>query len=291
MSTTWFITGASRGLGLQLARAVHGAGHHVVATARRRADLLETLGPDEESRITLALDVTRPDQARAGIDAAVAHFGGIDVLVNNAGYACMGFAEEMDDAELRAQFETNFFGAAHLIRATVPIMRAAGSGRIFNVSSLGGLLGAEMGSAYCASKFALEGYSECLAKELAPFGVFVTLVEPGPFRTGFLSGSTTRFAKSRLTPYDARRAEIVASMDSRNGRQPGDPARLAAAMLRLAADPHPPMRFLAGTLATDAAEAKLTSMLAEFQAWRSLSIGADGNDPAASVGRLRDQLR
>lgn len=291
MRKTWFITGAGRGLGVHIAMAALEAGHNVVATGRRRAAVVETLGSDTERLMIVELDVTDAAQARAAVDAALSRFGTIDVLVNNAGYAQMAFFEETTDEEVRDQFDTNLFGVFNVTRAALPAMRTAGKGRIFNLSSLGGMLGAEMGSLYCASKFALEGFSECLAKEVAAFGIRVTIVEPGPFRTEFLTSNSTRFGQSTLPAYDARRVDIKASMDQRNGQQPGDPVRLAQAMVRLADEAEPPLRFLAGAIAVDAADAKLARMRDEIREWRELSVGADGDFASSSVGRLLNQIR
>jgi len=277
MQKTWFITGASRGLGLEIAKAALRAGDRVVATGRKRASLSEALGPDGETLLSVELDVIDADQAKAAVAAAVSRFGGIDVLVNNAGYGHLGFFEEMDADDVQAQFATNLSGVFNTTWAALPAMRAARTGRIFNISSLGGLLGAELASLYCASKFALEGFSEALAKEVAPFGLFVTIVEPGPFRTDFLTPASIRFGGHPVADYDARRGQLRAGFEQRDGQQPGDPVKLADAMVKLANDPAPPMRFLAGSIALDAAEAKLAAMLAEFDRWRALSVSADGD--------------
>jgi len=291
MQKTWFITGASRGLGVDIAKAALHAGHNVVATGRRRASVIESLGHDSERLMTLELDVTNAAQAHGAVDAAVARFGAIDVLVNNAGYAQMAFFEETTDQDVREQFDTNLFGVFNVTRAALPVMRAAGTGRIFNLSSLGGLLGAEMGSLYCASKFALEGFSECLAKEVTAFGLFVTIVEPGPFRTEFLTSNSTRFGRGIVPAYDTRRGQIKASMEERNGQQPGDPAKLAQAMVRLADEPEPPLRFLAGAIAVNAADAKLAKMREEIEQWRELSASTDGDFASTSVGSLLQQIK
>jgi NAD(P)-dependent dehydrogenase (short-subunit alcohol dehydrogenase family) len=291
MSSTWFITGASRGLGTALARELLAAGHSVVATGRNLEQLRQALGPDGAHLLSVELDVADVGQARAAVALAVERFGAIDVLVNNAGYGQMGFFEETGAAEQRAQFDTNVFGMFNVTQAVLPGMRAARRGRIFNLSSLGGLLGAELASLYCASKFAVEGFSESLAKEVARFGIFVTLIEPGPFRTEFLSADSMRFGPGTLEDYRERRAELVASFEARNGRQPGDPARLARAMLALAGEAQPPLRFLAGAIAVQAAEDKLAAMRAEIERWRALSLGTDGDYDSSSVGGLLEQLK
>ncbi len=272
---TWFITGASRGLGVQIAKAAIQAGDRVVATGRQRAAVIKNLGPDSDQLLTVELDVADAAQAQTAVDAAVARFGAIDVLVNNAGYGHLGFFEETTMQDVEAQFATNLFGVFNVTRAALPTMRSAHSGRIFNMSSLAGILGAEMGSLYCASKFALEGFSESLAKEIEPFGLFVTIVEPGPFRTDFLTAESLRFGGNAVADYDERRAQRRASFEQRDGQQPGDPAKLAEAIVLLANEDKPPMRFIAGAIAVNAADAKLASMQAEIKARRALSLGTD----------------
>jgi NAD(P)-dependent dehydrogenase (short-subunit alcohol dehydrogenase family) len=219
--------------------------------------------------------VTNLDQAQDAVDAALSRFGAIDVLVNNAGYGHLGFFEEMTIEDVRAQFATNLFGVFNVTWAALPAMRSARRGRIFNISSVGGFAGGELASLYCASKFALEGFSESLSKEIAPFGLFVTIVEPGPFRTDFLKPASLRFGEKTLPDYDKRRAELRASFEQRDGQQPGDPAKLADAMVLLAGETEPPMRFAAGSIAVGAAEAKLASTRAGLDRWRQLSVGTD----------------
>ena len=203
----------------------------------------------------------------------------------------MGLFEETTTEDAHAQFETNFFGALNVTGAALPHMRMARSGRIFNVSSLGGLLGAELGSLYCASKFALEGFSECLAKEVAPFGIFVTIVEPGPFRTDLLTPESIRSSEHHIRDYDSRRSPLIASFRERNAQQPGDPAKLARALVQLSEEIHPPLRFLAGTTAVNAAKEKLEGMRAEMEAWRQLSVGTDGDYDSSNVAGLLDRLK
>jgi NAD(P)-dependent dehydrogenase (short-subunit alcohol dehydrogenase family) len=272
---TWFITGASRGLGVHFAKAAMRAGDRVVATGRKRASVNDSVGPDSERLLSVELDVTDADRAQAAVDAAVSRFGAIDVLVNNAGYGHLGFFEETTIEEAQAQFAANLFGAFNVTRAALPIMRSARKGRIFNISSLAGVRGAEFASLYCASKFALEGFSESLSNEVAPFGLFVTIVEPGPFRTDFLTRQSLRFGAKLVTDYDDRRAQLQASFEQRNGRQPGDPAKLAEAIVRLASEARPPMRFVAGSFAVDAADAKLTAMRTELDLWRRAGVNTD----------------
>jgi NAD(P)-dependent dehydrogenase (short-subunit alcohol dehydrogenase family) len=291
MAKTWFITGATRGLGLEIAKAALLAGDRVVATGRKRTAVAEGLGPDGGSLLSAELDVTDARQAKAAVEAAVSHFGGIDVLVNNAGYGLLGFFEEISPSDAQAQFATNFFGALNVTQAALPVMRSARKGRIFNVSSLGGLLGVQFGSLYCATKFALEGFSESLAKEVAPFGILVTIIEPGPFRTDFLTPQSLRHGDGRIADYDDRRAQLRAAYVDRGGLQPGDPAKLANALVRLANDPQPPMRLLAGAIAVQAAEEKLAGMRAEIDRWRQLSVGTDGDYAKTDAQGLIAQIK
>jgi NAD(P)-dependent dehydrogenase (short-subunit alcohol dehydrogenase family) len=276
MQKTWFITGASRGLGAEIAKAALAAGDRVVAAGRNRAAVSDRLGPNGDRLLSVELDVNNEAQAQAAVDATLARFGTIDVLVNNAGYGHLGLFEETSEQDVQAQFGTNLFGVFSVTRAVLPVMRTARAGRIFNVSSLAGMRGTAFGSLYCASKFALEGFSESLALEVAPFGILVTIVEPGPFRTDFLSAESIRFGAHALADYDERRPALRASFEQRDGRQPGDPAKLAAAVVRLAGEPAPPMRFVAGSIAFDSIKAKLVDMQAELEQWQPLSVGTDG---------------
>jgi len=275
MSKTWFITGATRGLGADIAAAALKAGDRVVATGRQRAAVSDRLGPDSDRLLSLPLDVGDAAQAQAAVAAAVARFGAIDVLVNNAGYGHIGFFEESTPADIEAQFATNVFGLFNVTRAALPAMRAARRGHVFNLSSTAGIRGIAAGSLYCATKFAVEGFSESLAHELAPFGIHVTIVEPGPFRTDFLTPGSMRFAATEVADYDARRAEMRASFEQRNGTQPGDPVRLAEAFVTLANEAAPPLRFAAGAMAVQAVDAKAVALKTELDRWRALAIGTD----------------
>jgi NAD(P)-dependent dehydrogenase (short-subunit alcohol dehydrogenase family) len=290
MAKTWFVTGAGRGLGVEIAKAVIKAGDRAVATGRSRKAIASVLGPDSEQLLSVKLDVGDAFQARRAVDAAVARFGAIDVLVNNAGYGHVGFFEELTTQDAQAQFATDLNGVLNVTSAVLPVMRRARQGRIFNLSSLGGIIGARLYSLYCASKFALEGFSESLAKEIAPFGLYVTIIEPGPFRTDFLKPESLRFGQARIADYDDRRAQLRAGLAARNGQQPGDPAKLADAIVRLANEAAPPMRFLAGSIALGAAEQKLSGMRSELDRWRHLSASTDGEFNSMSAAGLMEQL-
>ena len=275
MSKTWFITGASRGLGADIATAALKAGDRVVATGRQRAAVSDKLGPDNDRLLTLSLDVADAAQAREAVAQAIARFGAIDVLVNNAGYGHLGYFEETTDADIQAQYATNVFGLFNVTRAALPAMRAARKGHVFNLSSVAGYRGIEAGSLYCSSKFAVEGFSEALAGELAPFGIHVTIIEPGPFRTDFLTPESLKFIAHEVPDYAERRNATRASFEQRNGKQQGDPVLLAEAMVRLANADKPPLRFTAGAMAVNGLEAKLAAMKAELDAWRELGIATD----------------
>ena len=275
MSKTWFITGASRGLGADIATAALKAGDNVVATGRQRSAVSDKLGPDNARLLSLALDVSDAAQARAAVAAALERFGAIDVLVNNAGYGHLGYFEETTDADIQAQYATNVFGLFNVTRAALPAMRAARKGHVFNLSSVAGYRGIETGSLYCSSKFAVEGFSEALAGELAPFGIHVTIVEPGPFRTDFLTPESLQFVANEVPDYADRRDAMRASFEQRNGKQPGDPELLAQALVTLANAARPPLRFTAGAMAVNGLDAKLAAMKAELDAWRALGLATD----------------
>jgi NAD(P)-dependent dehydrogenase (short-subunit alcohol dehydrogenase family) len=275
MQKTWFITGATRGFGVEIAKAAMRAGDRVAATGRNRAAIGQGVGPDGDQLLSLELDVTNADQARRAVDAAVQRFGGIDVLVNNAGYGHLGYFEENTPQDVQTQFATNVFGVFNVTWAALPAMRAARKGLIYNLSSVAGIRGNEFTSLYSASKFAVEGFSESLSKELAPFGIFVTIVEPGPFRTDFLSSESLKYGSRPIADYDARRAKVAAAFEARNHKQPGDPAKLAQAMVDLAGQPKPPMRFAAGAFAVQTARAKFTDMLAELESYEKASVATD----------------
>jgi len=283
MTKTWFITGASRGLGVDIAKAALRVGDRVVATGRDRDAIARALGPDGDQLLTVMLDVTNGAQAKAAVNAAVARFGGIDVLVNNAGYGHLGVFEESTPEDAETQFATNVFGAFKVTWAALPAMRAARKGHILNISSVAGVRGGEGGSLYSASKFALEGFSESLSKEVAPFGLFVTIVEPGFFRTDFLTGESIRFGGAAIDDYGAVSARLKSFYEGRNGQQAGDPRKLAEVMVRLAGEASPPLRFAAGTDAVEIVETKLAGVRAELDRWRDLSVSTDGDFAAAAA--------
>jgi NAD(P)-dependent dehydrogenase (short-subunit alcohol dehydrogenase family) len=266
---TWFITGASSGFGQAFAEHALARGHNVVATARNLAALDALAVGAPERVLTVALDVTRQAEAGAAVDAAVACFGGIDVLINNAGYGVVGAFEETSDAELRAQIETNFFGAMNVIRAALPRLRAQKSGAIVNMSSLGGQLSFAGFSAYSATKFALEGVSEALAQEVAPFGIKVLIVEPGQFRTN-LAGSGMR----HMPVIEAYRDVVGGTRDfarTMHGTQEGDPRKAAAAIETALEAPNTPLRLQLGADAVDAIRGHSETLMRDLAAWEDIA--------------------
>lgn len=272
--STWFITGAARGIGAHTVQAALAAGHNVVATARNHRNITTS----HDRLLTLDLDVSDSDQAKSAVQAAVAHFGRIDVLVNNAGYGQMGLFEEVSPAQVQAQFDTNVFGLLHVTRAVLPVMRQQMFGHVLNISSIGGIQGGYPGaSLYCASKFAVEGFSEGLAQEVASFGIKVTIIEPGFFRTDFLDSQSARYGDISIEDYAVQSAELRASYGAYNHQQPGDPARLATLLVQLTDHPSPPLRFAAGSDAVAVVSAKIDALRAELQAWEALSVTTDGS--------------
>jgi len=274
---TWFITGAARGLGAGIARAALDAGDRIVAAGRNREALVKAFGADSDSVLSVALDVTNPAAIASAVEAATARFGRIDVLVNNAGYGHLGIFEETTAQDARTQFDTNVFGLFEMTRAVLPVMRAQRSGHVFNISSIGGLMGGESGSIYCASKFAVEGFSESVAQEVRPFGIHLTIIEPGFFRTDFLDASSIRYGDNPIADYAEASAAIRAFYDARSHNQAGDPAKLGQALVTLANAENPPVRWSAGTDAIGVVEMKADGLKAELDAWRALSASTDGD--------------
>ncbi len=273
----WFITGAGRGMGVDIARAALAAGHAVVATARRTDSVTAALG-DHDDLLALNLDVTDLAAAGAAVGAAVDRFGRLDVLVNNAGNFNAGFFEEITAEDFRAQIETTLFGPVNVARAALPAMRAQRSGLIVTISSTAGIAGQEFCTAYAASKFGVEGWMESLTPEIAPFGIRTMIVEPGFFRTELLSPESTRYAESTIADYADRTEQTVAGWRSMDGQQGGDPAKLAAALVKLVGQDEPPLRFPAGADAVVTFEQKANSLLSQANAHRELSSSLSHDD-------------
>jgi NAD(P)-dependent dehydrogenase (short-subunit alcohol dehydrogenase family) len=266
----WFITGAGRGLGVDIAKAALAAGHGVVATGRDPERVSAAIG-DSDDLLTVKLDVTDTAAARAAVQAAVDRFGRIDVLVNNAGNFNAGFFEEIAPEDFRAQIETTLFGPVNVTRAALPFMRAQRSGLVVTISSTAGISGQEFCTAYAASKFGVEGWMESLTPEVAPFGIRTMLVEPGFFRTQLLTPESTKFAASSIEDYAERTEQTVTGWKSMNGLQSGNPAKLADALITLTSQKEPPLRFAAGADAVATLEHKGRDLLAQAHAHRELS--------------------
>jgi len=276
----WFITGAGRGMGVDIAKAALAAGNAVVATGRNTDVVSKAVGQTDDL-LVVTLDITDPASVQAAVQAAVARFGRIDVLVNNAGNFIAGFFEEITPADFRAQLETNLFGPLNVTRAVLPVMRDQRSGLVVTMSSTAGLVGQAFCTAYAASKFALEGWSESLTPEVAPFGIRTMLVEPGFFRTALLTPESTSYAEPTIADYAARTVQTVTAWKGMNGLQGGDPARLARALVQLAGQDEPPLRWVAGADAVATAEQKAHDLLAQVDAHRVLSSSLAHDDTNA----------
>ncbi len=270
---TWFITGASRGFGLELARQLLGQGHRVVATSRDAAELRRAIGAESDSFLPLTVDLTSEVSVAEAIRATVKRYGRIDVVVNNAGYGQLGSLEELSDAEARTNFDVNVFGTLNVIRQVMPQLRQQQGGHIINFSSIAGLVGGFPGwGVYAATKFAVEGLSEALAAEVAPFGIKVTIVEPGYFRTSFLSSGSLQLAARPLDAYELVRQSEAYHREQVLGNQPGDPAKAVAAVIQVAGEVEAPLHLLLGQDAYDLATGKLQSLTEETAKWKSLTV-------------------
>jgi NAD(P)-dependent dehydrogenase (short-subunit alcohol dehydrogenase family) len=267
----WLITGSAAGFGRDLAEAVLARGERLVATARHPEQLQELASRYPEQLLPLSLDVTNQVQAHEAVHRAIDKFGRIDVLVNNAGYGLVGAVEEVDDTEVRHQFETNVFGTLNVTRAVLPFMREQHSGHILMISSVGGFTGAIGFGIYNASKFAIEGFSEAMAQEIAPLGLHLTIVEPGYFRTNFAGRSLVR-AQHEISSYRQTSGATRERMTQVNGKQPGDPLRAVQAMIQVVDAANPPLRLVLGTDALDRIRAKLASVASELDTWEETTI-------------------
>lgn len=274
----WFITGAGRGLGVDIAKAALAAGHAVVATARNAESVTKALG-EHDDLLAIDLDITDPPAAQAAVAATVERFGRLDVLVNNAGSFQAGFFEEMAPEAFRSQIETTLLGPVNVTRAALPQLRAQRSGLVMTISSTAGIASpVEFTSAYAASKFGVEGFMEALAPEVASFGIKTMLVEPGFFRTELLSPQSTQYAEPSIADYAERTKQTIEAWQGMDGKQGGDPAKLAAALVQLAALEEPPARFAAGADAVATFEQKAHQLLAQADAHRELSTSLAHDD-------------
>jgi NAD(P)-dependent dehydrogenase (short-subunit alcohol dehydrogenase family) len=280
VSKIWFITGAGRGMGVDIAKAALAAGHAVVATGRNTSAVREAVG-DADNLMVVKLDITRPEDAKAAVAAAVERFGRIDVLVNNAGNFYAGFFEEISSEDFRAQIETNLFGPVNVTRAVLPVMRAQRRGLIVTISSTGGISGQAFVSAYSAAKFGVEGWIESLAPEVAPFGIRTMLVEPGFFRTELLTDESTKWPEPSIDDYAEKTKQTITAWKGMSGLQGGDPAKLAKALVQLASQAEPPVRWAAGADAVETFEKKAKELLAQASAYRELSSSLSHDDTNA----------
>jgi len=273
MSQVWLITGSSRGLGREFAIAALEAGHKVAATARKISDLADLQKIYGENVLPIAVDVTNEEQANEAVQSTIATFGRLDVLVNNAGYGNVAPVEDTSLAEFREQIETNLFGTIILTKAALPHFREQKGGHFIQVTSIAGRIGPIGRAPYAAAKWGVEGFSETLAKEVAPFGVKVTLVEPGGFRTDFAGASTS--LKEGRPEYDETVGKTARFQRDFNGKQPGDPKRAAAALLRIASEQNPPFRLIIGSDAYNAIEKNDLAKMEAAKEWKELSISTD----------------
>lgn len=276
MSKIWFITGSSRGIGYEAARAALAAGDRVVATGRDLSALQQRfVAVSADQLLPLALDVADSTQVQAAVDAALAHFGRIDVLLNNAGYGQLGLFEEIGAEAAQLQFATNVFGLYNVTRAVLPAMRRERSGRILNITSIGGIIGVAGAGIYCASKFAVEGFSEALAAEVEPFGIRVSIVGPGYFRTDFLDASSIRYGEHAIADYAETSRQLRNFFEDRNHQQAGDPVKLAQVLVQLAHHAAPPLRFSAGSDAVEIVRGKIARLSRETDTFEALSRSTD----------------
>ena len=278
--SVWFITGASRGFGLEIAREALSRGHKVVATARRSDGIGDLLPEAGDRLLALDLDVTDEVQANRVVDAAVERFGRIDVVVNNAGRGLLGAVEEASDQAVRAAFDVNVFGALNIQRAVLPHLRQQRSGHIVNISSVAGVVGIPGWGLYNATKFAMEGFSEAMSQELAPLGVKVTLIEPGYFRTDFLDASSLSTETTIIDDYAATAGATRTHAEGVNHAQPGDPVKGAKAIVDVTENAEPPLRLVLGSDAYGFTQAKLDTQITELHTWRKVSESTDHDDQA-----------
>ncbi len=270
----WLITGCSTGFGRELATILIGRGYRVVATARDAARIAELVRGHAESALALKLDVDKPADIAAAVEAMKEKFGRVDVLVNNAGYGYLAAVEEGEDVDIRAMFDTNFFGLAAMTRAVLPVMRAQKSGAIVNISSMGGFIGFPGSGYYAATKFAVEGLTESLSKEVAPFGIKVLIVEPGPFRTDW-AGRSLKMPKVQNEAYAETAVARRNQVHGYSGTQAGDPVRAAEAIIATVEQPDPPLRLPLGDFAYDAMGAEIEALRKEYAAVEAVARGAD----------------
>ena len=277
MSKVWFVTGAGRGMGVDIAKAALAVGHEVVATGRNIEKVAKAVG-ESPTLLIVKLDITKPTDAESAVKATVDRFGRIDVLVNNAANFYAGFFEELTPEQMEQQLSTSLVGPMNVTRAVLPVMRKQRSGLIITISSTAGLIGFEFGTAYAASKFGLEGWMQSLQAEVEPFGIHTITVNPGFFRTELLTEESTNFAERTIEDYNERRAQQVQFWKGYNGQQSGDPAKLAKALITISNQEKPPRRFIAGADAVDTAEQVAATLQQQTAAYRELSTSLAYDD-------------
>jgi NAD(P)-dependent dehydrogenase (short-subunit alcohol dehydrogenase family) len=270
MSKVWFITGAGRGMGVDIAKLALAAGHKVVATGRNTDKVADAVGKSADL-LVVKLDITKPADAESAVKATVDKFGRLDVLVNNAANFYAGYFEELTPEQIGRQLSTSLVGPMNVTRAVLPVMRNQRSGLIITISSTAGLIGFEFGTAYAASKFGLEGWMQSLQAEVEPFGIDTITVNPGFFRTELLTEESTNFAERTIEDYNDRRAKQMEFWKGQNGQQSGDPAKLAQALLKISNEEKPPRRFIAGADAVGTAEQVAATLRRQTDAYRELS--------------------
>jgi len=269
----WFVTGASKGLGLALVKKLLNEGYKVAATSRNLSDLTKAVNMQNEQFLPLAVNLTSEDSVQEAVELTVKTFGKIDVIVNNAGYGLLGGIEELSDREARDNFEVNVFGSLNVLRKALPYLRAQKSGHILNVSSIGGFTGAFAGGGiYCATKFAVNGFSETLSAEVAPFGIKVTIVQPGYFRTNFLSAGSLAVPQNQIADYQNVRDTVNFHQNDMDKQQAGDPEKAAEAMISITNEANPPLNLFLGEDAYGLVEKKLAFVQNELATWKELTL-------------------
>lgn len=269
----WFVTGASKGLGFELVKKLLSEGFRVAATSRSVGSLVSSFGEASENFLPLGMDITDNSDVQSSVAKTVEHFGNLDVIVNNAGYGQLGTLEELTDEEAKANFDVNVFGSLNVIRNAMPYLREQRSGNIFNISSIGGYAGNFPGwGIYCSTKFAVAGFTEALAEEILPFGVYATVVYPGYFRTDFLTQESAKMPAHSIEAYESARNSEQAHLNEINGNQPNDPVKAAEALIALSKEDHPPVHFLLGIETQEFLNNKIEAITKDAKAWDNLTV-------------------
>ena len=272
---TWFITGTSQGIGLVLVKQLLAQGYNVVATARNVDSVKKAVGSSSDQFLPLQMNLISEESVKEAVNSAIEKFGSIEYLVNNAGYGLIGGIEESSDLEVRANFDVNVFGLLNVTRAVLPYMRSEKSGHVINLSSVFGLIAGAGWGIYCGTKFAVEGISEALAQEVEPFGIKVTIIEPGYVRTNFLNTSSLITSANPIEEYTSIREGVRAHQNDIPGNQPGDPDKVAELIIKVSQNPKPPLRLLTGSDAYGFANYKIDSLKNEIEINKELTFSTD----------------